>query len=136
MSVEWEVPPQQPEGIRWRRISGAIGGTIALFAISVGIEWAMGAVLANGRNPARQQIPAAVSQRTINLLEQVPVQIAMHGYELREDQLRRLDGYGWVDPERGIVHVPVEVEMERMVRAAEAGEGGSAPDAKRGGGGR
>ncbi len=125
MSVEWEVPPQQPEAIRWGRILGIIGGTIALFASAVVIVWVMGVVLADRRNPARRQWPAALSQPTINLLEQVPTPIATLGYQLRDEQLRRLDGWGWVDRERGIIHVPVEREMDRMVREGE--RGGAAP---------
>ncbi len=125
MSVEWEVPPQQPEAIRWGRILVIIGGTIALFASSVVIVWVMGAALSDRRNPAHREYPAALRQRSINLLEQVPMPIAMHGYELRDEQLRRLDGWGWVDRERGIIHVPVEREMDRMVREGE--RGGAAP---------
>jgi len=35
-------------------------------------------------------------------------------YVRKEQHL--LDSYGWVDRERGLVHVPIEVAMQRLVR--------------------
>lgn len=125
MSVDWETPPQQPEAIRWRRVLGAIGGTLALFAAAVAIEWWMGIGLAEHLDPGRPRVPERLGAPTINLLEQVPFPIQVRGYQRRDDALRALDGYGWVDRARGIVHVPVEQEMARMVEASRRRAGGA-----------
>lgn len=40
----------------------------------------------------------------------------------REDQL--LNSYGWVDQGKGVVHIPIDQAMERLVEEERAGGGG------------
>lgn len=35
--------------------------------------------------------------------------------EFRRDENEKLNGYGWVDKEKGIVHIPVEQAMKQLV---------------------
>jgi hypothetical protein len=34
----------------------------------------------------------------------------------REEELRYLSTFGWVDRKAGVIHVPVELGMERVLR--------------------
>lgn len=135
---DWEVPPQQPEGIHWRVVIIIVTSALALFAAAVGIESAMQWTQSRQRNPS-PSIPGALGQRTINLLEQVPFPIQTEGYRERAEALRRVDGWGWVDRGRGIIHVPVEREMEKLVAEDQArrgrAPGAHGPGAGEGGGG-
>ena len=43
------------------------------------------------------------------------IQLDTRAEEERERQRERLHGYGWVDRDAGVVHVPIEQAIERVV---------------------
>lgn len=44
--------------------------------------------------------------------------------DLRARESEILNSYGWVDQQQGVVRIPIERAMERMVEEARAGDGG------------
>jgi len=44
--------------------------------------------------------------------------------DLRAQESEILNSYGWVDQQQGIVRIPIDRAMERMVEEARAGDGG------------
>jgi len=46
---------------------------------------------------------------------------------MRADEMGTLESYGWVDPQRGIVHVPIAQAMDMVVRQGLPYRAGAAP---------
>ncbi len=65
-------------------------------------------------------IPPEIGQSKIGMVEQVPFDLAFRGEHERAAQLERLRSYGWVDRERGIVHLPIDRAMELVVQGVRA----------------
>jgi hypothetical protein len=66
------------------------------------------------------QRPLRVTQEEIGIVDQVPFAIDNRLQRWRQEHEARLNGYGWVDRDKGIAHVPIE-------RALEAVAGGALP---------
>ena len=42
---------------------------------------------------------------------------------MRRDQIQRLDSYGWVNRDAGVIHIPIQRAMDEVVRdLSSAGE--------------
>jgi hypothetical protein len=46
---------------------------------------------------------------------------------MRAEEMRVLESYGWVDPQRGVVHIPIEQAMDMVVRQGLPFRAGAAP---------
>ena len=60
-------------------------------------------------------LPAEVGQSKIGLVEQQMFGLADRGERERAAKLRQLRSWGWIDRDRGIVHMPIERAMELTV---------------------
>jgi hypothetical protein len=117
-----KAPPPEPDQLRPRVfLIGLVA--LAVFGLAVlAAEWAHQA-WARHLGP-RGELPAQLGSPTINELYQRQFPLERDEAERRAAQERRLHGYGWVDRDRGVIHVPVERAMEDLVRESE-GRGGS-----------
>jgi len=70
------------------------------------------ALLPEGPPPA----PAEVGQAKIGIVEQQLFERARTGPEWKAEQLRRLDGWGWVDRREGLARIPVDRAMDLVVQ--------------------
>ncbi len=112
--TEWEVPGQEPEGIRWRIIIPIIIVTAAIFGGAVVIEVVMAR---SSRRPVEYaRVPAALGKPQINMVNQLPFDLDVIGYRERREQLETLESWGWVDRARGIVHEPIDRAIDEVVR--------------------
>lgn len=60
--------------------------------------------------------PAEMGQNKIGLVEQQIFELAARGARDRDAKLRRLDSYGWVDRDAGLVHLPIDEAMALVVK--------------------
>ncbi len=63
-------------------------------------------------------VPYAAGQGKIGIVEQRLFEHSNQGPAWREAARRHLDAYGWVDREKGIVHIPIARAMELVERGA------------------
>jgi hypothetical protein len=63
-------------------------------------------------------IPHEVGKGKIGIVEQRLFEHANQGPAWREAAHDRLDSYGWVDRQKGIVHVPIDRAMEMVEKGA------------------
>ncbi len=63
-------------------------------------------------------LPPQAGQAKIGIVEQRLFDNANQGVAWRERALRRLETTGWVDREKGVVHIPVERAMEMVEKGA------------------
>jgi hypothetical protein len=57
-----------------------------------------------------------VREEKIGIVEQKPFETARTGEEWRDEQMHRLESWGWVDRKAGVAHMPIERAMESVVR--------------------
>jgi hypothetical protein len=99
-------------------------GVISLAIFAASTVWA--AVILSHETKKNEQAtgvthrPLRVTEEEIGIVDQVPFAVDTRLHRWRAAHAARLNGYGWVDREKGIVHVPIE-------RAIEAVAGGALP---------
>jgi hypothetical protein len=79
-------------------------------------------------------LPAEVGQSKIGLVEQQMFGLADRGERERTAKLRQLRSWGWIDRDRGIVHMPIERAMELTVEGVRPPPGPIPPPAPKVGG--
>jgi hypothetical protein len=60
-------------------------------------------------------IPREIGRAEIGIVEQRLFELQLEAQHKRQEQMKRLSSYGWVDRQKGIIHLPVERAMEQMV---------------------
>jgi len=101
-------PPAEPDRIRTWTIVAVGVGSLLLFLVAslVTVGW-MGK--ARGEmNPGWPSFPAEAGKGKVGMLEQQLFESSNRAQVLRERQEQRLHSYGWVDKEKGTVHIPIE----------------------------
>ena len=63
-------------------------------------------------------IPDEVGNYDIALVHQRPFDLADLGQRKRLKQQQRLSSYGWVDREKGQIHIPIDVAIQRRIGEA------------------
>jgi hypothetical protein len=118
-STEHLTPPekQADESIRWDLVIGIGVGAIVLFTIATLIAWRFMVhrefeLQAGGPLP----IPRQIGQAEIGIVDQVPFDVTRAYQTYRDDRAARLESWGWVDRKAGVVHMPIEEAMDRVVK--------------------
>lgn len=105
-------PPAEADRIQSSTIAGVVGATLLLFTVSAAVTVVWMYRQQRALNPDYPGIPAAAGQRKIGMVEQQLFENANRAQTLRRQQDARLHGYGWVDKEKGLVHLPIEQALE------------------------
>jgi hypothetical protein len=113
-------PPQEPDVLPIRNVSlvglGLIVAIAACCLTAAGIE----ACGTRGRAPERAAsgpaIPANVSDMETRVFT-----VQAQGLEANQRAEQLLSGYSWVDRDRGIVRVPVEVAYQLLLQKQQGG---------------
>jgi hypothetical protein len=120
-STEHLNPPhkQAEESIRWDLVVGVGVGAIILFTVATLIAWRFMVhrefeLQAGGPPP----IPRQIGQAEIGIVDQVPFDVTRAYQTYRDDRNARLESWGWVDRKAGLVHMPIEEAMDRVVKEA------------------
>jgi hypothetical protein len=92
--------------------------SIALFA--VGAVWSVSIQNRNMGGITEEPIAGTVQQNypmrpEVGIVYQWPFNQSHYGDDKRDDKREWLDSYGWVDKSAGIVHLPIEVAMKKLV---------------------
>jgi hypothetical protein len=93
-------------------------GALALAVFAAGILWAHALMVgwrtelqAGGKSP----VASEMGKSEIGIVDQVMFE-KDHRLEIwKAERARRLDTFGWVDRAKGIVHIPIEQAMEKVV---------------------
>jgi hypothetical protein len=89
------------------------GGTAAVFAIGIG--WV--AMMMHG-NPRAGHLsapyPKSLGRPEIGIVDQPMFEGDRRRAELMSSQRKRLSEYGWVDRDKGIIHIPISQAMARV----------------------
>jgi hypothetical protein len=119
MSDPHGAPPPDDDGVNIKQILTVGGVSLATFAISALIAYFIQRadikqVEARGLPP----VPSEIGKNEIGIVDQVEFSQDSRLEEWREAKRKRLEGYGWVDREKGLVHIPIEKAMDQVVSQA------------------
>jgi hypothetical protein len=122
--VEWKTPErdQRPESGRF--VSAVIAGALIVFTFFVVGTWAQLQERQKHLNPAGPSEPQELGKAEINIVNTGLMQLDTRAYDEKNEQLQRLHGYGWVDRDAGVVHIPIERAIERVVSEQQQWRGG------------
>jgi hypothetical protein len=94
-------------------------GVVSLAIFAVSTVWA--AYILSHETKKNQEAtgathrPARVVEEEIGIVDQVPFATDTRLHRWRAEHTRRLNGYGWVDRDKGVAHVPIEQAIEAVV---------------------
>ncbi|HYO59296.1 hypothetical protein [Archangium sp.] len=125
--VEWETPERDHRPESGWFLSAVIAGALIIFTFFVVGTWAQLEERQKHLNPAGPSEPQELGKAEINIVNTGLMQLDTRAYDEKNEQLQRLHAYGWVDRDAGVVHIPIERAIERVV---------SEQQQRRGGGGR
>ncbi len=91
-------------------------GAAALVVFFIGSLGAIGYYRMRQARHVGPPIPAEVGQNKIGLVEQQLFELSARGERDRAARRRRLESYGWVDRQAGVVHLPIEEAMSLVVK--------------------
>lgn len=117
-------PPQQPDRIPGRTIFGV--GIGVLVSTLLGLIVAFGIVECSSRGPGVRWRPSNPphAPAEVNAMEMLPFSVEAQGIDMNGRAADLLSSYGWVDRDRGIVRVPIDVAFELLL-AREREQGGA-----------
>jgi hypothetical protein len=137
MDTPGEAPPQAAHGAEIHQEADRIAfGTIILVAaasvvvFSLGVVWAYGILRAGGRplrGPGSVAGAQEIGRPEIGMVDQVPFDKDHRIDQSREESVRWLESYGWVDRRHGVIHIPIDEAMERVLREGQGRAPGRAP---------
>jgi hypothetical protein len=105
---------QEPEAVATNRaVRVAI---LFLLVFAVATLWSV-AIMNKGRDLDAQEVipsPREVGKPEIGMVNQRLFELQLDGKQQRDEQLRWLNSYGWVDRDKQVIHIPIERAMELM----------------------
>jgi hypothetical protein len=101
--------------VDYSKVVGVGVASLVIFAISI---WWSATILHSATAEAEARAGKAKSfdlKRTeIGIVDQVPFVVDKRLPEWRARRKAELDGYGWIDRAKGIVHIPIEDAMNKV----------------------
>jgi len=120
-STEQMSPPQAQaeESIHWNAVVGVGVGAIILFSVATLISYRFMVHREKELQPlGPDPIPVQIGQKEIGIVDQVPFDVSRALETYRDDRAHKLDTWGWVDRKAGVVRMPIQEAMDRVVMEA------------------
>jgi len=122
--VEWKTPEREQQPVSVRRVSGVLAGALIVFTFFVVGTWAQLQQRLKHLSPAGPSEPRELGQAEINIVNTGLIPLDTRAEDEKAGQQRRLHGYGWVDRDAGVVHLPIERAIERVAAGQPQRDGG------------
>jgi hypothetical protein len=122
--VEWKTPERDQRPVSGWFVSAVIAGSLIVFTFFAVGTWAQLQQREQHLNPAGPFEPQELGRAEINIVNTGLFQLDTRAYEEKNQQLEKLHGYGWVDRDAGVVHVPIEQAIDRVVGEQQQRRGG------------
>ncbi|WP_375769238.1 hypothetical protein NR798_47485 [Archangium gephyra] len=121
---EWKTPERDERPVSGRRVSGVFAGALIIFTFFVVAAWAQLQQRLKTLSPAGPSQPQALGRAELNIVNTGLFQLDTRAEDEKAGQQRKLHGYGWVDRDAGVVHIPIERAIERVVAGQPRRDGG------------
>jgi hypothetical protein len=93
-------------------------GMVSILVFSAAIWWSRTLYVKTlvRLEPAGPIAPGkSIGQHEIGVIEQVPFETKRDARQHAREQKQKLDTYGWVDRDKGIIHVPIEKALDAFL---------------------
>ena len=93
-------------------------GAIALVVFAAAVAWSARILDRTARTLSPSgplPVGKEIGKAEIGIVDQTPFETTRGAERYRREQLKKLNSYGWVDPKKGIIHVPIERAIEEML---------------------
>ncbi len=111
-------PPQETDLVPGRRIAAATIGAVIATAAGVLIAYGVGDCASTDATTRWMSGSPPAMPREINAMETAVFAVEAQGVEANQRAEAHLASYGWVDEERGIIHVPIDVAFDLYLAGA------------------
>jgi hypothetical protein len=91
-------------------------GVASLVAFFIASALAVGYLRVKQGERGPIPVPPEIGQSKIGMVEQTMFELQVRGVRDRATRLERLNSYGWVDRNAGIVHLPIDRAMELVAQ--------------------
>ena len=118
-STEHMSPPpaQAEEIINWFAVIGTGLAAIIVFSVATFVVWRYLDMREKVLQPAGPAvIPAKLGQAEIGIVDQVPFDVTRAAQAYRSERIERLSSWGWLDREKGKIHMPIDRAMDLVVQ--------------------
>jgi hypothetical protein len=93
-------------------------GVISLIVFAAATVWSTGILRGTARTlqPTGPLAPAKdIGKPEIGIVDQTPFETTRGADRYRRRDLEILDSYGWVDRQKGIIHIPIDRAIDRFL---------------------
>jgi len=93
-------------------------GVIALVVFGAATVWSARILDRTARtlSPAGPlPVGKEIGKPEIGIVDQTPFETTRGAEKYRGEALQRLNSYGWVDPQKGVIHVPIDKAIDEML---------------------
>jgi len=117
-STETLPPPeaQAEEAVATGKV--LLVGIVSLIVFAGAAWWSTG-IWRETRNRLEPTGPIApgaeIGKPEIGIVDQPPFETVRTAERMRAEHLRQLQSYGWIDRDKGIIHVPIEKAIDQLV---------------------
>lgn len=106
----------EDKNLPYRKIVGVGIASVVIFCLS--IVWST--TLLHGVQREMQPagpppLPPGVNQYEVGIVNQRMFSLDQRAAQKRLQQMERLNTYGWLDRQAGVVHIPIDVAMDMVV---------------------
>lgn len=114
-TVEDDLASYEALTVNVRSLMWWMIGLIIVIAVAIGVAAAMAGLLSEQNGILKPPLPA-FDVRSIPSEPPVDADLQEELRELRASQRSRLNSYGWIDRDRGIVHIPIEEATQLLLQ--------------------
>jgi hypothetical protein len=125
--AEWETPERDEDRVSGWLVGGVIVGALIVFTFFGVGTWAQFQERERHLEPMGTSVPQELGKADINIVNTGLMPLDTRAYEEKERQRQRLHEYGWVDRDGGLVHLPIEQGIERVVAGQRQRRDGGGP---------
>lgn len=118
--AEWSTPAREKDKVTNRRLVLIAVGALAVFTVFVVATYFQLQARQQHLNPGGAVVPEVLGQAEINIVNQAPMVLDTRAHQQREQKRQWLHSYGWVDRERGVVHIPIHEAIRQVVEEERA----------------
>ncbi|RKH56731.1 hypothetical protein [Corallococcus aberystwythensis] len=115
-----EARPPPPELERlptaWLLRVGSVA--LGLLAAACVVAWGLWLLW---RPASERPLPMPPGTLQVGMVDQAPFTLDRRADALKARQRERLEGYGWVDVDAGVIHQPIDAAMRQLLSEPEGG---------------
>jgi hypothetical protein len=107
----------EDKNLPYRKIVLVGVSAIVIFALSIVWSTSLLRSAEQEMHPAGPPpLPKGVNQYEVGIVNQRMFSLDQRAAQKRLQQMTRLNTYGWLDKQAGVVHIPVDVAMDMLVQ--------------------